>query len=133
MNFDFLYLWGADLLALFHGLVVIPIFTIGPIWFYFSSKRIIWLERIFAIFAIITIGGFIITGDCFLSRLEWWLRAQADPSVSYDVGFVRFWLSKVGINWPDVWTFNLGATLIALGLGRVANKAYMTYKTDKLS
>ena len=106
----------ANFLALFHGLIVIPIMTITPFALWSSKRNFRLLENTYALFAIVTVVTYLATGECFLSRWEELLRTKTDPTAIYGEGFVRYYLGKVNINWPEEWTLYSGSALIILGL-----------------
>lgn len=91
----------ANLIAIFHGLVMIGLFA-GPVLM-FSKKRDRTLEYSFLILAGLTALSFLITGACFLTTLEKNLRISAD-ALSYNSGFVRHYLGIIGLNIPDIAT-----------------------------
>jgi len=108
----------ANIVALVHGLVVLPMLVIGPIALFFIKERVIWLERTYLIIGIATIVSFILTGGCYLTDLEQNLRLEAGQP-SYTSGFVRHYLGLVGIDMPDLATTITLTLLLIAGMGRL--------------
>lgn len=105
----------ANLVAIFHGLVMIGLFA-GPIVL-FSQKRNRVLEYILLTLAGLTALSFIITGACFLTTLEKNLQSSAGLS-SYSTGFVKHYLGEIGINIPDIATTMVISLLVAIVIAR---------------
>jgi len=108
------YLILANLVALFHGLVVLPLIIFGPIVLLLSKKRIRWLENFFLYIGLPTTLSLVFTGACFLTVWEQDLRKMAGVS-SYTGGFVRHYLGKAGVEFPDVATTIILTILISTG------------------
>ena len=101
----------ANLVAIFHGLVMVGLFA-GPILM-FQKNRSKKMILGFVILAGLTAFSFIITGACFLTTLEKNLRAYANVP-SYNTGFVRHYLSLIGIDIPDITTTIIISLLIII-------------------
>jgi len=108
------YLILANLIALFHGFVVLPIITLGPIVLLLSKKRIKRLEKIFIYLGLPTVLSFVFTGGCFLTVWEQELRKTSGVS-GYDGGFVRHYLGEIGIEFPDIATTIILTILLSAG------------------
>lgn len=108
----------ADLLAIFHGFVVMPIIVFAPLLLLFSKQPIVWLERAFVVTGVLTGLSFVFFGACVLTNWEKSLRTMAG-AMSYNEGFVRHYLAYVGIDWPDIWTTWLIRGCIAIGVLRL--------------
>lgn len=117
----------ANLVAIFHGLVMIGLFA-GPIVF-FSKKRNAVLEYILLILAGLTALSFIITGTCFLTTLEKNLRASAGL-LSYNTGFVKHYLGQIGINIPDIATTIVISLLVIIIISRFIGQNYIKGGTN---
>lgn len=105
----------ANLIAIFHGLVMIGLFA-GPVLM-FRKKRNKKLENVFLILAGLTALSFVITGACFLTTMEKNLRISTNAP-SYNTGFVKHYLGIIGINIPDVATTIVISLLIVLVIVR---------------
>lgn len=121
----------ANILALLHGFVVLPLFIFAPIVFWSVKKRLVWLEISYVITVGAAVGGFLWTRECILSRWEVALRQIRHPEVQYDVGFVRFLFGQIGINWPETWTLYSGIALIIFGLGGLLYRIRTNNKNDE--
>lgn len=108
----------ADLIALFHGIVVMPLLIVGPLVILFLKKRVRWLELSVIIVGSLTILSFITTGGCILTSAEQKLRLLAGEP-TYTDGFVRHYLGQIGINWPDIGTTIAMAVTLTLGASRL--------------
>lgn len=94
-------LFIANIVAIFHGLVMIGLFA-GPVLM-FRKRRNKKLENVFLILAGLTALSFVTTGACFLTTLEKSLRVLTNAP-SYDTGFVKHYLGVININIPDIAT-----------------------------
>ena len=108
----------ANSIALLHGLIVVPLLILGPIALLLLKKRIVWLERIFIIFGVITALSFLLTGACFLTTWEQNLRAAAGEP-SYTQGFISHYLGEIGIKFPDLAAFITLTLAIIIGFWRI--------------
>lgn len=106
----------ANLIAIFHGLVLIGLFA-GPVLL-FSQKRHLALERGFLILGGFTALSFIITGACFLATWEKQLRLLAGAS-SYTGGFIRHYLGTIGISIADIVSTIIISLFITIGFSRI--------------
>jgi len=105
---------AADLLALFHGLVIVPTAVAGPIVLWLARRRLIWLEWLFLIFGGFTALSFLIFEVCLFTSWEQGLRlAAGEPS--YTGGFVSHYLGLIGVKISDQITFITGTVLITAG------------------
>lgn len=109
----------ANLVALFHGLVVLPLLVLGPFALFGVKKRVLWLERAFLVVGGLTALSFLLTRGCFLTTWEQQLRIIAGHS-SYQGGFVSHYLARIGITFPDLATTIILVILIVGGFGRLA-------------
>ncbi len=112
------YLILANIVMLFHLLLVLPTIIIGPIILAFYNKRINWFEFTMFSAGIITALSFISTGECFLTYWEQSLRTMAGGP-SFTGGFVSHYLGKIGIIIEDMTTTVTLTTLIILGTLRI--------------
>lgn len=108
----------ANLVGLFHGVVIVPILLIAPLVFIFSTKRYRWLEEAFMIVAILGTILFLVTGGCILTTWEQDLRVAAGGP-SYTEGFTSHYLMAIGIDWPDIASTVLFDIFTTLGILKV--------------
>ena len=95
-----------------------PTLVLGPITL-LSKQRRRWLQWTFLGIGIATGLSFLTVGACFLTIWEKDLLMAAGLPV-YTDGFVRHYLSFVGINWPDIWTTWLIRISVVTGVLRLA-------------
>ncbi|MBI4280050.1 MAG: DUF2784 family protein [Armatimonadetes bacterium] len=112
----------ADLLALVHGLVVIPTIAAAPWVFIFGRRRRIWLERLYLLVGGATAVSFLLTGECMLSVWENQIRARAAPGTAYTGGFISHYAGWAGIPWRDKLTLPLAVSLIVLGVAALLRR-----------
>lgn len=91
----------ANLIAVFHGLILIPLVVIAPLVIWFSDKRFKWLEILFAITSASSILSVVVLDYCLLSYWEYYFRAKTDPTANYQIGFVVEHMNRLGIYWTD--------------------------------
>lgn len=108
----------ANLIALFHGMVLLPSIIIAPLIILFSKKRLLRLEKFFLFFGILTWLSFIFLGSCFLTTWEQNLRTAAGIE-SYTGGFVSHYFGKIGIHFPDYVTTIVLTSTVALGFMKI--------------
>lgn len=121
-----MYLLIANSIAVFHGLVLIPLLVLAPWVFWLSPRRYKWLEATFALAAIATILNTVLLNYCLLSQWEYFFRSKIDPSTFYSDGFVVEWMRKFGIYWTEDMTIWIGGFFIAVGLLGLI-KSYKNY------
>ena len=109
-------------LALFHGLIIMPIIIVVPVLLAVSQKKLRWLENIFIIVGSGAVLSFVLTGSCFLTDWEQALRTMIAPEFSYSGGFVVFYLSKVGINFSEIGTAVVVILTVLLGTVAIIKK-----------
>jgi len=106
----------ANIVAIFHAFVLLALIA-GPALL-FRAKRNRALERGFIIIGGLTALSFVITGACFLTTWEKYLRTAAGAE-SYTGGYVRHYLGTIGIEIPDIATTIVIITLITIGFARI--------------
>lgn len=122
----------ANLIAVFHGLVLIPLVVVAPLIIWFSDKRYKWLEILFALAAGSSILSIAILDYCLLSYWEYYFRAKTDPTATYQTGFVVDYMNRIGIYWTDELTIFLGGFFIAFGTIAIIKNELKTNKKDLL-
>ena len=111
---------SAQLLAFFHGVIIMPILIVVPLVLLYgvlANKRFVWLERCFLVVGFLTLLSFVVIGECVLTRWEQELLGEN----AYQGGFVKHQLSYIGIYIQDIVTtivlFSFGLMgILAVGL-----------------
>ena len=106
----------ADIIVIFHAFVLLAL-IVGPVLL-LNSKRNRGLEQGFIIIGGLTALSFFITGACFLTTWEKYLRTAAGAP-SYTGGYVRHYLGEVGIAIPDIATTIAIIILVTIGFARI--------------
>lgn len=116
----------ANLIATFHGLILIPILIFSPLIFLIARRRYLWLEVSFIFASIATIINTILLDYCVLSEWEYFFRSKINPNAVYADGFVVMWMKRAGIYWTEEMTIWIGGLFIILGF------LVLTYKKIKM-
>ncbi len=116
----------ANSIAVFHGLVLIPLIVVAPLIFWFKEKRYRRLETLFLLASTATVLSITIFNYCLLSDWEYYFRAKIDPTTTYSTGFVVDYMDKFGIYWTDNLTIFVGGFFIIFGVVAISKKNLTT-------
>lgn len=113
-----LYRSLANLTALFHGIVIVPILALGSIVLYILPNPPEWLLVSFSTVLFLALVSLLFFGKCFLTTWEQWLRVRASQP-TYTGGFIRYYLGRVGVSTTDREVFVLSVAVFVFGISRL--------------
>lgn len=108
----------ANIVALFHGFVIVPLLLGGSVAMYFWAQPPMWLASSFAVAAFLALASYLIWHVCFLTDWEQALRARAGM-LTYKGGFIRHYLAKAGVRATDREILIMSLTALILGSVRI--------------